>query len=335
MPQQIRKRRQTTVQYQANDTQIERLGRGMIYRELHLQLNYTLATTVESDVTAATIQRGDEWAIVKNIRIIANGSDVLRNFTGNQLRWLNKLVYGFNPRNPLAGGAAAGEPAAISSSLVLPFWSIGTVRPLDTALDARQLTSLEIEIEWGDVTSVTDNAGASLATNPTLKVYSLESFGVEADFAQSRVFKIQESSVAVNDQHEVDIPVGSMYRGFLINTSASGADAANLSNIKLKSGTTVFVDQEAALLRDIANMRHGVHVTFDEAGTFEDSVFVSNNSNLAGWHYLDLVTDGRLKEALDTLGLAELTLELDVNTETDITVLPLQIIPVRGGNGNG
>jgi len=334
MPQQIRKRRQTTVQYQANDTQIERLGRGMIYRELHLQLNFELTETASSNIGEDAIERGDEWAVIKNIRIIANGSDVLRNFTGNQLRWLNKLVYGFNPRNPMAGGVAAEGSLAVSSSLVLPFWSIGTVRPLDTALDARQLTSLEIEIEWGDVSSITSGS-ATFSGTPTLKVYSLESFGVEADFAQSRVFKIQESSVAVNDQHEMDIPVGSMYRGFLINTSASGVDAANLSNIKLKSGTTVFVDQEAALLRDIANMRHGVFVTFDEVGGLEDNVFVSVDSDIAGWHYLDLVTDGRLKEALDTLGLAELTLELDVNTQTDITVLPLQIIPVRGGNGNG
>ena len=335
MPQQIRKRRQTTVQYQANDTQIERLGRGMIYRELHLQLNFTLDAASGNAIDATNTNRGDEWAVVKNIRVIANGSDVLRNFSGNQLRWLNKLVYGFEPRNPLAPGVSAGGSLAVSSSLVLPFWSIGTVRPLDTALDARQLTSLEIEIEWGDASSITSATDASFSSSPTLKVYSLESFGVEADFAQSRVFKIQESSVAVNDQHEVDIPVGSMYRGFMVNTSSSGVDGSNLDNVKLKSGTTVFVDQEAALLRDIANMRHGVHVTHDDAGTAEDAVFVSDNSDLAGWHYIDLVTDGRLKEALDTLGLAELTLELDVSTQTDITVLPLQIIPVRGGNGDG
>jgi hypothetical protein len=48
---------------------------------------------------------------------------------------------------------------------------------------------------------------------------------------------------------------------------------------------------------------------------------------------VDLVTDGYLSDAIDTLGFSEFYLELDVAVgagTTKIDILPIQITPVRG-----
>jgi hypothetical protein len=59
----------------------------------------------------------------------------------------------------------------------------------------------------------------------------------------------------------------------------------------------------------------------------------SDSSNQAGWYFVDLVTDGYLSDAIDTLGFSEFYLELDVAVgagTTKIDILPIQITPVRG-----
>ena len=333
MPQQVRWRRQKNLSYSENNTVTEELGRGMIYRELYLRLRCTLEAAAGNAVTQANTERGDHWGIVRDIKIVANGSQVLRRFSGNELRWINKLIYGYNPRNPLAPGIAAEGTLAIDDTLIIPFWSPTSIRPIDTALDARLLSSLEIEVTWGDAADVSSATSFSFSVDPTLQVCSLESFGISADFATDRIFKIQSNGVAANDNFEVDIPVNDVYRAFLINASASDVDQSYLDNIKLKSGTTVFADLPAQVLKDSTLLRQGIQIGYDDAGTANDQVFVSADSDIEGWYLLNLITDGRLSEGVDARGLAELKLELNVNTQADIVVLPYSFTPVTPSNG--
>lgn len=335
MPQAIRQRRLTTVAYNAGNKQTERLSRGMIYREIYLKLTMGLTAAVGNAITNANTEAGDEWAIIDEIRIIANGSDVLRRFSGEELRWLNFFMFHVPPRVPLAPGVAADSTLSIESALIIPFWSPNAIRPIDTALDSRRLSSLEIEVTWSSgVSAITSATSASFGTNPSLEVYSLESFGVDGEFAQTHLFRIQETSVAVQDQFQIDIPVGAVYRGFFVNTKDNTpADLANaITNIKLVSGTTVFLDMDASLLRDVSLLRNSRRILHDDAGGAEDAIFASADSNVDAWYHINLVTDGRLMEAVDTIGLAEIKLEFEVGTAIEtLTVIPDQIIPVRGG----
>jgi len=72
----------------------------------------------------------------------------------------------------------------------------------------------------------------------------------------------------------------------------------------------------------------------DGGGVYDPLKRGSTYNSIAGWYYYDHVTDGYLSEAIDTLGFSEFTLELDVTVGAGTTkafVLPLQIIPIRGG----
>jgi len=329
MPQGIRRRNHTTIQFSVNNKISEDLSRGMVMRELHLHLTGA-ATTTAGNNTAANTQRGDEWGVVKRIDIIANGTDTIKSITGTQLRWYNLMVYHVNPKVSVALGDGATANPAFASTLILPFWSPNSISPIDTALDTRQLSSLKAEVTWGTFTDV-NSAATAWTTEPSLRIDALESFGVAGPFAQSRMFQIQKTITASSTNFQVQLPVGPMYRGFLINFTDAGADDGDvLNNFQWKSGTTVFADISEAILEDVHALRHGIQRGF--SGAAYDDYMIGDDNSQDGWYMYDHVTDGYQTEALDTLGFSEHELELDVTVgggTTILTVIPLQIIPIR------
>lgn len=331
MSQQVRKRSQKIIEFSASNKVSESLSRGMIYRELYLRLAGQLTLALINNTEAKT-KRGDEWAVVSRIDVIANNTDVLRSFSGNTLWWLNYFMYGASPRITAAMGNGTDNPA-FDSVLILPFWMPQSIRPIDTALDARNLSDLKVEITWGTHTDINGDA-TGFTVAPTLTIDSAESFGVEGSFSQSRVFTMEKEITATNSQFQVTLPVGPMYRGFLMNfTDANVDDDAVLNNFKLKSGTTVFADQSDQVLQQGQMIRTGAVRPWDAGAEGYDNVRRGTANALTGWYYYDHVMDGFLSEAIDTLGFSEFEIELDVTVGAGTTkafIIPIQLIPVRG-----
>jgi len=348
MPQQVRRRRQVNVHYDRNNQVPERLSRGMVYRELYLYLTGQVDCPAAENLQASIMQ-GDEWGVVKRIEIIANNTDYIRSFTGNQLWWLNHFLYGVQPRiTPLLGDAVEDDPGWCST-LVLPFWMPRSIRPMDTALDARELSDLKIQITWGDELDVIDPIIApAWITEPALEVHSLESFNVKGPFSQQRVYSITRTVTAATPEFQVILPVGPMYRGFLINTthddgSGNPIDTGLcLNNFKIKSGTTIFADVPGYILQQVDGwVRASINRPYDaglavaNAGLYDDLRRGEEYNAVEGWYFYDHVTDGYLSECIDTLGFSEFELELDVaiaglTAPINLHVIPLQVIPVRG-----
>jgi len=335
LPQQVRFRQQAaTIAFSANNRVAEDLARGMVYRELVLRLQGKPTITATNN-TEAKAERGDEWGVLKSLEIVANGTDVIKKIDGNALWWLNYFMYGAAPRvtAALAGGAA--NPA-FDSVLILPFWMPLAVKPIDTALDSRELSSLEIVAQWGTYTDVNGDASA-WTTEPTLEVYSLESFNTNGPFSQWRIHPIEKTIDATSSRFQVQLPVGPIYRGFMINTIDGTADQSDiLNNFKLISGTTVFADISAGddVLQQWHSLRHGISRPWDSAAEAYDDLRRASDNDLDGWYFYDHITDGRLTEGIDTLGFSEFIAECDVTVgagTTKLTLYPLAIIPVRGG----
>ena len=341
MGQQVRRRPQGNIAFQANSKVSLPLSRGMIYRDIYLKYYGTLddATNV-----LATTLHGDEWGAVKRIDLIANNTDVLRSLSGNQLWWLNYFMYG-NPPNvtPRIADTAADPP--FMSFLTIPLWMFRSLRPMDTALDARELSDLKIEISWGDFDDI-NSAATAWIVEPVIEIHSLESFGATGPFSQQRVYAIEKSIAATAAQFQLQLPVGPMYRGFLLNfTEGAGAAIADataavpiLNNFKIISGTTVFADIPAQLLNVCDRHRQGCLRAFDAqvlvpaGGVYDNLRRGQDFNNVEGWYFYDHVTDGYLSECIDTLGFSEFELELNVTAgaASRVFVLPIQVIPVRG-----
>jgi hypothetical protein len=340
MAQQVRARKQVTVQYSTNNKQTESLSRGFVYRELYLRLQGA-PTLTNANNTLANTRRGDEWQVVKRIEIVANGVDLIRTIDGNSLWWMNLLWYGMMPHVTFTLGDGATANPAFDSILILPFWLPQSVHPIDTALNSGELSSLEIAVTWGTFTDV-NSAATAWTTNPTLEVYSLESFGMTGPFSQFRQWVIQRDINASNPRLQIDLPVGNMFRGFLINftNGTTGNPALDtdtgttiLNNFKLISGTTVFADLQRTALFDGGYLRKSVSRVFTGAagGTYTADRRGTPNDR-SGWFLYDHVTDGFVSEAIDTLGFSEFKVELDVTKPANTTTLflyPLEIIPVR------
>lgn len=335
MGQQVRRRKQGNLLYQANSKQSLALSRGMIYRELHLKLRGTFDPVDAAGNSQDLTLIGDEWGVVKRIDLIANNTDVLRSISGNQLWWLNYFLYGVPPDvTPLLADDTT-EAVPFASHLILPLWMPRSLRPMDTALDARELSDLKVEVTWGDPQDIQADASSAFSVDPVLEFHSLESFGAKGPFSQWRIYAIEKEITANAAQFQVQLPVGPMYRGFLMNFTDAGKDANDiLNNFKIISGTTVFADIPALMLNELDRLRMSVSRFWSNSDEVYDSLRRGNAYNsLEGWFFYDHVTDGYLSESIDTLGFSEFELELDVSVGAGTTkafILPLQIIPVRG-----
>jgi hypothetical protein len=327
MAQQVRKRFQKTVKYQANNKETEDLSRGMIYREIGLRLRGQLTCTSANNSAAKTL-KGAELAVIKRLDIIANNTDVIRSVKGPDLFWMNYHMLGGTPEfSDQLGNGSTSNPS-FDTYLKIPIWMPRAMRPIDTALDARRLSDLKVEVTWGTHQSINNDA-SGFTTLPTLEIDSLESFGISGPFSQWRYYPIEKAITQSNAQFQIDIPVNYMYRGFMLNFTEGGVDTgAVLNNFKWKSGTTVFADVSGKRLQKEYQARNGLNSQIN---------FLRGNANkLEGYYMYDHVTDGFLSEAVDALGFSELQLELDVTAgeNTKVTVYPMQIIPVRGNANN-
>lgn len=332
MAQQVRRRYQKTIKFSANNKSSEDLSRGMVYRELHVRLRGQPTLTAVNN-TQGNTGRGDEWGVVKKIEVVANNTETLWSIDGNALWWLNYFMFGARPRvTPTLGDAATANPT-FDSVLILPFWMPQAIRPIDTALDARKLSDLKVEITWGTFTDV-NSAATAWTTEPSLEVHSLESFNLatESQFSSWRVYAIEKEISATNSKFQVQLPVGPMYRGFLMNFTDAGSDDADvLNNFKFISGTTTYADVKEEVLRQVQSIRYNNQRSF--TGQVYDDDRISTKNSVDGWYFYDHVTDGFLSESVDSLGFSELELELDVTVgggATKAIIYPFQVLPVRG-----
>jgi hypothetical protein len=345
MPQSPRSIFEDVVEYVANGIQTIKLKRGLVLRELYLNLSGQLTLAAASNTEAATL-KGDEWAVVRRIRLIANGTDVLWDVTADDLWWINYYLFGVPPlvtpdigistqANPVFGpyGSAVAATAQ-ASMLVLPLWMPRSRRPIDTALDTRLLSDLQLEITWGSHLSI-NAAATGFTAAPRIEVRSSSVFGLPENsrFASWRIFRIENTITSASPMFRVELPVQRMYRGFWLNTTDAGADVRTIINeIRLKSGPNQFQHFKGHELQAVTRLRQGIVRDFDPGAEGFDPLRRSVQSDFRGWYYMDLVLDGMLTEAIDTLGFVEFELEMDLNVgagATKLIVIPSTIIPVR------
>lgn len=321
--QQVRERNQGVIEYASGGTKILELGRGYFNREIRLELSGQL-TCADSNNTDAKTKNGDEWACVKEIRVKANDTDIIRSISGKDLYWLNRYQYGQNITSGLTNGVT--NPT-FKSVAFLPFWSMNSKSSFDTVMDTSRLSRFTIEIDWEPHTAI--NADASGWTvDPTITVNTLESYFTTqpekpVPLILQRIFKSTVSPTGVNSKYQFQLPVGVMYRGFIINTSVSGVDdPACVNSIELTSGSTVFSQKSWLMSKEIERM----YLSLPEAINRK-----STSSNEKAWVMMDLASDGYLTESLDAFFFSELLLKFDVTKACDINIYAYQLIPPRKG----
>lgn len=321
-----------SITYVANQTRTLPLPRNYAYRNIMLKLVAQLDRTAGS---AGAPKDSCPAQLVRNIMIRANGRDVIKNYDLETLHRLCQLRWGCRPQYAMGDFASFTVKSDISMVVFawIDFAMWRAIHPTDTLLDAAGLATLELIITFGDPDDVMNDAWDAAVTvdEATLYVAATEAVGVPAktNFMQNKESQLRSQVNAASTKHQISIPVGNLYRSFILKTHSDGVQVDTiLNNIVIKSGTEVFKNRIAGFLQGDNRLERGIEVPEqDGSAAAVDHYFLEHN--LEGYYLLEFVKDGRLTECLDTSRLSSLELELDVNhpgTVDFIDVYPVELI---------
>lgn len=212
----IRERQLTTTPYSSGNTVIVDLPRDAVYHTLQLSVFAGSFSTVQGSMgTGPTLVPGFPFTLIRNLRIIRNGSDVIWQGSGEQLA---KEHYYMNKEHPLArlytttsnvetlrtatvrgitipansagiganGGGfsvptAANSTGTVSFDMQMEMWF--QMGPDDayygTLVDARKLATFQAEITWA--TEAAQIAVAGTANTSNAASFSLQFLSLDQD----------------------------------------------------------------------------------------------------------------------------------------------------------
>ena len=302
-----------TLTFSAGQTSTLQLPRNYAYRNLSLRFNCDLTWT---ETTAGVVRDSSPAQLIQSIQIRANGRDVIKNFDFAALHRLTQLRTGTRPEytGPASTGAQTNFLAVVSA--LVQFEMYRAIKPIDTLLDSSGLSTLELIITWGNGADIMGGAyvGTVTVNSGTLRVGSVEAVGVPPGtrFMVNKEFAITHTITAVNTRLQIQVPVGNLYRAFLLTTESDAVNVNTILNqVTLQSGTEVF-----KLRNDLALQA-------------DNKVELGLETWPAGLYYLEFVKDGRLTEMLDTARLSSLEFILDVaipGTTDILRIYPTEII---------
>lgn len=331
-----------------NTVQSMDLQRGIVLRELVLHLKGAPTLTAANNTTA-NLKRGGPFELFKTISIIVNGSEIIRQFSGAELMVRNLFWYGMPPKAETTFGDGSTANPSFDRVLRIPFWMPRIHNPQSTLLDARRLAALQLQVSWGTWTDINGSATA-WTTTPTLEVYHEYVMPFEGTqigpFHTWREYDLSTAYSATSTGAVVNLPVGQLYRGFVVNTPVGSGSAAVdttgiLNEFRFKSGSTVYYDAIEVMIRERAYQQMSMeaqtyrYLSVLTGGASFANICRSANFNLDAWYWIDFVSGGSLSDGIDTLGFAQLTMENDITGQSSalLVVAPQLIVPVRQSNG--
>ena len=294
------------------------LPRNYAHRNLVLKIKGTV--DVVAGTSAMTQLPQSAANLLSNIRVRRDGRDTVYSL-GGLLTWeLNKMLYGTPPVVTL-GAVTNATNVAVEASLVVPFENVGGVKPFDTLLKGAGLSSLDLLVDTVAAQNIFYGGNGTVTVNGafTLEVNTNEETGANNFvFGDIRTYLAQKIAVtaASNNFQIKPISVGNFYKGFLLFVEDAGVGSNSVvTNIKLKSGSEVFIDRPAAALQE------------------EQKALRNIDTFSTGVYYIDLMPDGMLNQALDvTRESGRESLEFELITAApsgtcNIYVVALEYIP--------
>lgn len=320
-----------------------KIDRSFMYRSLNLRLRATMITSGAS--VAGSLGAGDEWAVVKNIQLIANGGNVLRSITGEQLVIMNYLLQGYvKDLNTIIDSSTNGATLTLDS--VQPMWmctpgDIGKT-PIDTTLNATLLDDLYLQVTWGTHTDVNASA-SSFSSTPTIEVsadlaYFLDT-RINPAFNLTQLGSRFTSNIAASGAGtaapNITLPVSQVYAFLLFNSKNTGttqdSSAANaIGTIVIQSGVNQFYNFDAKLERRMNAFRMRLPKM-----SFAD--FLTNTKNVYdAWTLIKFPRYWLNSESFNTRGFQNCDMYVQnaaASQAMDLTVMAYNIIPTASVTG--
>lgn len=170
-----------------------------------------------------------------------------------------------------------------------------------------------IEVGWGTLADLVTGGAAHFSTNPKIEVYSHEIIGLEATPNKYNASSLLQETLAINTAQRIRIPYNSLLNELHLYayTSAGALSDSVINNVILRNGT-----QE--VFRDISWM------ALKRFNDFENAA-INPTSTPAGVGFLDLTINNDFSSLLNTAGMKELELVLDVAAAGTIKILQSEL----------
>lgn len=288
------------------------LPRKDFYRNLILKL--TVVDTI-STLGSPVLYANTPAQFIKRIEVIADGKDTIKSIGLRALLFKNFFNFATYPRRIVPTLSAAA--LTWTMTVVLPFALVRTIREIDTILDSGKLSTFELRVTCGDSADFYSTLPTTRAfTSANLEVLVSEAVKFDTKPINPSVYKelsIEKQMSATSAEFQILLPVGNIYRGFMIEAESNKVLVNTLvQDIQIRSGTTVFFKGGWGAIRDANALFNNMEtVAYD------------------GMAYVEFCPEGRMVDALDAskLSMLEAVFSTTYLTTTDfIRIYPDEII---------
>lgn len=258
-----------------------------LYKGLQLQLEVT-HTNAGSGVA---ITQETLCKLIDKISIVINGQDHIIKLKFYQLFYMIGYLTAITPVSDIFTTTSTQGTSRIS--LYLPFALFRAVRPEDTLLDARNASTIDLHVEWGN----SIGAGVTSIDSASLKIYTKEYANAGANIASGvhRFSYVTESLTATGQKDcNLETGEGNQYSRlwlFALNNSGALSDV-QFDTVGVKSRDTYYTKISADALKKM-------------------NCHDYNYAPKTGVYIIDFTTDGKMIQRLDATNLSELKLELN------------------------
>jgi len=288
------------------------LPRKNFYRQLILRL-----TVVDNITTvgpgALFANTPSQW--LKRIEVIADGRDTLKSISARALLFKDFFNFCSYPRR-IVPTLGVGLNTWVLT-LILPFTVPRSIREADCLLDSGRLSTFELRLTGGQCSDLYSTQPTTRAfSSASVEVLLHEAIKLDTKPMNPSVYKelsLQRQLTATATEFQLLLPVGNLYRGFMIEAIADNVPRNDIiSEIQIRSGTQVFFKAPWNNVKEAnAQFNNMESVAFD------------------GYAYVEFCPEGRLVDALDSSKLSQLEAVFNatlVGAVDFISVYPDEII---------
>lgn len=313
--------------YQANGFETLRLPRNYAYSAIEMLLIADIDRVV--GVSAGTCRDSAPAQLVKMAEVVVNGKNTIKRLDLEFLHRRNQKMHGVRPyiyaHNLLGYAALDDDISKVYGRFDFELPRNGPwARQVDSLLDARPLSSLDLNITWGAPDDIMDDAydpaaGGITVNSAKLHIWTLERVAAPVmNYATWKEFKLLSQTVPGAGVLTIDVPVNATYESITIKTHADNDQVdtiipfglANVNLIELYSGSEKFLSLPAGCLHASNRVDAQIEVP-ERIGSGAALNHAAQELLLEGYYALDFVQDGMLSEMLDTTRLGDLKLGLD------------------------
>lgn len=297
------------------------IPRNHLFKNLFLRFRGSITIT---GAAPGTLWSEQPASLLKRVRVIRNGTEVLQSLDGASLAKLAQIDFGTAAPVTALASAAAQASTPVSFDVPINFASLGLSQEGLSLLRAVGTSSLDLELTMGDPSNDLVSQGTnveSLDGGAFFELMTSEIMDVSGRFADRQITFIDRDILTTQTDMSIDLPIGPIYRRIIVKATtgpAAGVPGVTLSNTAVRA-VTVKSD--------------GTFPHFDRIGWQNlqnlNKMQYNLETAMSGYAVIDFAEDGSESGMINTANASQFQLVLDVlaSNGSGVRVITETIVP--------